>query len=299
MLVSDLIEETRRLLFGGQREERNKLNGAINSSVTSLAVSYPLSQITRGAKLSIDLEDIYVWDASGLTVSPIDRGQWGSVADSHSNSAIINVNPKFSNWDIFNALNDEIVSLSSPLNGLYQVQTVELTYNPVITGYDYSDTGLISILEVRYGVYGPSRELPISRNWEYSSNLSPEFSSSAIFVRDAIPGHPVLVKGKFAFNQLAASMTADSSTIGIADTALDILSLGAAWKLTSRMELTRNYTSAQSDTRRAAEVPAGAELGASRELGRLHDLRVREEAARLDAKYPSRMDRFPYKASYV
>jgi hypothetical protein len=70
MLVSELIEETRRLLFGGQREERNKLTADIGPSDTSLAITYPIGQITRGTKLSLDLEDIYVWAASGSTVSP-------------------------------------------------------------------------------------------------------------------------------------------------------------------------------------------------------------------------------------
>ena len=300
MLVSELIEETRRLLFGGQREERNKLTSDISLSDTSLAITYPIGQITRGTKLSLDLEDIYVWAASGSTVSPIDRGQWGSIASSHTAGDTINVNPKFSNWEIFNALNNEIVSLSSPVNGLYQVVTTELTYNPVINGYAYSNDDLIAVIEVRYGVYGPSREYLLSRDWDFSPNLATEFpGGSAIFVRDAVPGKPVLVTGKFAFAPLSASMTGTSAATGVPDSALDILSLGAAWQLTSSLEVSRNFTTAQGDTRRASEVPAGAELGASRELGRLHDMRVREEASRLDAKYPNRSDRFPYRASYA
>ena len=296
MQVYELIEETRRLIFTGVREERNKLASIISSSTTSILVSYPLSQITRGAKLSIDLEDIYVWDASGLTISPVDRGQWGSLPATHASGAVVHVNPKFSNWEIFNALNDEVNSLSAPANGLFRVATIELVYNPVISGYEYSSTDLLSVLEVRYGVPGPSREYLISRDWESSTDLSDEFTGgSAIFVRDAIVGQPVLVKGKFAFTPLIASMFGEVSDTGIPSSAWDIISLGAAWRLTSSMEITRNFTTSQGDTRRAQEVPPGSQLGGSRELGRLRDIRIREEASRLTAKYPARSPRFPFR----
>lgn len=300
MLVSELIEETRRLIFAGQREERNKLAISIFSGATGLTLTYPISQITRGTKLSIELEDIYVWDAAGTSVTAMDRGQWGSTPINHSAGAVIHVNPKFSNWEIFNALNDELNSLSSPANGLYRVSTTELVYNPVISGYAYSSTDLLSVLEVRYGVPGPSREFLLSSDWEFSSDLSDEFAgSSAIFVRDAIVGQPVLIKGKFSFTPLTPFLTTDSATTGLPPTAYDILPMGAAWRLTAGLESARNFSTSQGDTRRSAEVPPGANLGGSREWGRLREIRIREEASRLNAKYPARSPRFPYRASYA
>lgn len=300
MLVSELIEETRRLIFAGRREERNKLAISIFSGATGLTLTYPISQITRGTKLSVELEDIYVWDAAGTSVTAMDRGQWGSTPTNHSAGAVIHVNPKFSNWEIFNALNDELNSLSSPANGLYRVSTTELVYNPVISGYAYSSTDLLSVLEVRYGVPGPSREFLLSSDWEFSSDLSDEFAgSSAIFVRDAIVGQPVLIKGKFSFTPLTPFLTTDSATTGIPDTAVDILPLGAAWRLTAGLETARNFSTSQGDTRRSAEVPPGANLGGSREWGRLREIRIREEASRLNSKYPMRSPRFPYRASYA
>lgn len=299
MLVSELIEETRRLIFSGQREERNKLAIAIFSGATGLTLSYPIGQITRGTKLSIDLEDIYVWEADGLSVTAMDRGQWGSTPAAHSINANIHVNPKFSNWEIFNALNDELNSLSAPANGLFKVSTTELVYNPVISGYEYSATDLLSVLEVRYGTFGPSREYLISSDWEFSTDLSDEFSTgAAIFVRDAVVGQPVLIKGKFQFTPLIASMTGEVADTGLPTTAWDILTLGAAWRLTSGLETSRNFTTSQGDTRRAAEVPPGSALGGSREYGRLREIRIREEASRLSEKYPQRSPRFPYRASY-
>lgn len=296
--VAELIEETRRLIFTGQREERNKLTAAIDGAVTTLTCTYPMAAIQRGAKLSIDLEDMYVWDIASQ-VATVDRGQFGSTAASHVINSLIHVNSKFTPWEIFNAINDEIVSLSAPTNGLYKIVTTELTYNAAISGYNYSTAAVLDVLEVRYAVPGPSGEYVLSSNWDLARNLSDEYASgSAIMVRDAFPGRTVLVTAKAPFTQLAAALTTDTSTTGIPTTALDILSIGAAWRLTAPREIKRNFDEVQGDTRRAQEVPPGANLGGSRELQRLRQSRIAEEAARLRQANPSVAPRYPYQASY-
>lgn len=298
MLVSELIEETRRLLLTGQREERNKLTAAITNTATTLTCTYPMAAIQRGTKLSIDLEDIYVWDVASQ-VATIERGQFGSAAASHLINSLIYVNSKFTPWEIFNAINDEIVSLSSPANGLYRIQTTELTYNAAISGYTFSPVDLLSVLEVRYQSYGSSLEYPISTDWEFARSLSDEFiNGAAVFIRDAAPGRTVLVKGAYSFLPLTASMTENHTATYVPTEMLDILTLGAAWRLTASREIKRNFDEVQGDTRRAAEVPPGANLGGSRELQRLRQARIQEEAARLRQRHPQRKRRYPYHASY-
>ena len=294
MLVSELIEEVRRLIFTGQREERNKLSTAITASDVALTAIYPMGGIQKGAKLSIDLEDMYVWDISSQTAT-VERGQYGSTAASHLINSVINVNPKFSNWEIFNAINTEIDALSSPVNGLYQVTTTQLDYTPVTQGYDFPGTGVFDIIEVRYSIPGPSEEWIISTDWELSNSVSTsDFPSGrALFIRDAYPNFPVMVKAKIPYTQIDASMAAT-----IPDIPSDLLAVAAAWRLTAPREIKRNFDEVQGDTRRAAEVPPGANLGGSRELGRLRKERIHEEAARLRQLYPMRKRRYPYQASY-
>lgn len=294
-VVSELIEETRRLLFSGQREERNKLAAAITNSATSLTITYPIGSIARGSKLSIDLEDLYVWAAAGTTISAMERGQYGSAAAAHVINSVIHVNPKFSNWEIFNAINDEINSLSSPSNGLFYVASTTLEYNPVIQGYSYEDENLMDIYDVQYETFGPSLAWFQSADYELSRNMGTEFAAgSAIFIRDAYPNRSVIIKGKFSFLPLAADLTADVSTSKVPTSCLDILSIGAAWRLTSSREIRRNFDEVQGSPRRGDEVPAGANLGGSRELGRLRQLRINEEAARLSQMYPNRSHRYPF-----
>lgn len=297
--VTALIEETRRVLFSGQREGRNKLSIGVTASDTSLTFAYPMGGIRSGSKLSINLEDIYVWDTASQTASPVDRGQFGSTAAIHDAGTIAHVNPKFSNWEIFNALNDEILSLSTPHNGLYAISTIQLTYSPTIQGYNFSLPTAIDIYEVRYEVPGPSMEQPLSTDWELSRGMpTTDFASGvALFVRDAYPNYPVTVKAKIPYPQLTASLAATTSPT-IPDSVIDLLSIGAAWRLTQSREVRRNFDEVQGDTRRADEVPPGANMGASRELGRLRQQRINEEASRLNQLYPNRSRRYPYQASY-
>lgn len=295
MLVSELIEETRNILLTGSREKRNKLNGAVTSSATSLTMTYALDGIGRGSKLSVDLEDMYVWDTSSLTVSPVDRGQFGSTAAAHVDGSVVYVNPKFSPNEILRAINDELVSLSSPSNGLFRVATTELTYSAPVSGYNYDASTILDVLEVRYAMPGVSGEYLLSQDWELVRNLSDEYASgSAVMVRDAFPGRTVLITAKLPFLQLASSLTADTSTTGLPETAVDILTLGAAWRLSAPREIKRNFDEVQGDTRRAEEVPPGANLGGSRELQRLRNLRIQEEATRLNIRYPKRKPRYTH-----
>lgn len=291
--IAAVIEETKRLLLAGGREERNKLNGLLTNVATSITMTYPLNQIKRGAKLSIDLEDIYAWDTSSLTVSPVDRGQFGSAAADHANGTVVHVNSKFSPWEIFNAMNDEINALSAA--GLFRIITTELTYNPSVSGYNFAPSTIMDIYEVRYGVPGPSLEYPISTDWEFTRDMSDEFASGGVlFVRDAFPYRTVLVKAKVGFSEMAASMTNDVSTSFLPVSAYDLLSIGAAWRLSIPRELKRNYDEAQGDTRRADEVPPGANLGGSRELARYRAQRISEEITRLNQQYPRRMKRYTF-----
>ncbi len=295
MLLSELIDETHRLLLTGSREERNRTAAALTNSATSITMAYPLGSIQRGSKLSINLEDLYVWGASSLTVSPVDRGQFGSAAVSHAAFSTVFVNPKFSSFEVYNAINQELDALSSPALGLFRVSTTELTYNPAISGYALAGTNILGVHEVRYQIPGPSREYPISQDWELTRDMSDEFTpNTVLFVRDAFPGRTVLVKAKLPFVRLPAVLSTDLSTTFLPATALDILSIGAAWRLTSPREIRRNFDEVQGDTRRSEEVPPGANLGGARELGRLRLQRINEEVSRLNSLYPSRSPRYPF-----
>lgn len=176
-----LVDETRRILYSGQTQEANRLSGAITNSATSLVLKYaPGTAQLRGAILAVDLEEIRVWEFSGNTITVCERGVNGTTAAAHSDLAYVEVQPKFSQFRVLNAINEDLDDLSSPANGLFQITTVDLTYNPAVLGYDLtSATNVTDIQFVKYKTPGPSKYWPEIHSWRLDRNMaSSEFAST-------------------------------------------------------------------------------------------------------------------------
>src|SRR6476661_4633187 len=101
----DLIEETRRHLFSGQQEEMNRLSGSIDDAVTSVTFKYDLGGISKNAIISVDLEEMLVWEVAGRVATVVQRGVNGTTAAAHSDLATVVVKPKFSKFRVLSALN--------------------------------------------------------------------------------------------------------------------------------------------------------------------------------------------------
>lgn len=289
--LSDLVERTRRHLYSGEvRDERNRLSLALDSSAASLSLSYSAAGIQRGTSLAIELEELYVWDISGTTVT-VSRGDGGSTAASHVIDSTIFVNPKFSAFAIMGAINDELNALTAA--GLFAVGTVDFTYQAGTDAYNLTGvTDLIDIIDVTYDANDSTSRWPgIPRSGyslrrgmqtgEFASGLALTINGWAESGRDI---NVVYKKPYTAFTTLAQNV---ESYAGVHATAHDILPLGAAIRLTVGAEVARNFLD-QGDTRRADEVPAQSRGSQMRALAALRRDRISEERARLYAKYPTR-----------
>lgn len=288
--AADLIAETRRHLHSGQAETANRLSGAVTSGATSLAFKYPLEGIAKGAVLGIGLEEIRVWETGGTQATVVERAVNGSTAAAHNDLDYVAVRPKFSDFRIFQALNEDLSDLSSPVNGLYQVKTVDVTYNSAIQGYDLTSvTDVINILEVRWKQSGPTRYWPLLRSWALGRNMATsEFASGlALFLYDsAFPGLPIHVRYSAPFTPMAATTDDMQATVGLPASANDLPPLGAAIRLVGPRDIKRTFTEAQYDPKRAEEVPPGAAFASTRSLQLLRQRRLQEEQARLMSDYP-------------
>lgn len=287
----DLIHATKRHLYTGGRDERNQLADDLNSSADTLAVTFALSGIQPGAKLSIDLEELYVWEAPATNNVTVSRGDFGSTADNHSAGAIVTINAKFSDFDIFRALNETLRDLSA--NGLFQIKTVDFAYQAAVYGYDLTDVAsdFIDVYEVRWKPVDVSKRWPLIDSFTVSRNMSTaEFPSGIALILNegALPGRTVHVRYKASFGLFTGTTDNVLATTGLHISAFDLLPLGAAIRLTLGREVKRNFTEAQSDTRRASEVPPGANLNAMRQLQAQYAERVAAESGRLAREYPTR-----------
>lgn len=287
----DLINETLQYLNSSYHEQINELTNTITASDDTITFAHSLGGIKPGVNISIGLEDLYVWSTSETALSAeVKRGMRGSTPTVHTTDEPVVVKPLYSHFSILRALNNDLTDLAS--NGLFQVKTLELTWDPMIYGYDLSTvTDLLSVLEVRYQDSNTvSQRWPIIPNGEYqlSRNMSGPFASSLalFFTSGGISQFPILIKYSAPFTYLSALDDNVTDTAGLPPSSHRLLPLGAAIALAGSQEIKRNMTENQGDTRRATEVPAGARSAAIRPLQQLRQQWLIDETTRLRKSYP-------------
>jgi len=294
--ASAWVDRTRSRLVGSTVAERNKLAANYTAGDTTLTFTYDLNGIAKGTRLSIGLNTFYVWDINSTAkTATVTGGQDGTTDANATSGSVVWVRPRFTDAELLTAINEDLAALSSPQNGLFQIKTFDLTYDPVIVGYDLTAvTDLQDIYEVRYQTSGPEKDWPrIPKHLIRldRSALTTDFASgSALKLLDGgQSGYDVRLIYKAPFTTLAA-LTTDVSTTGLPATAYDLPPLGAAITLMSGQEISRNFTDSQPDTRRATEVPSGARFNSYRGLMIQRQERIAAEAARLSQQYPLRVD---------
>lgn len=294
-LASDLVQQTKdRYLNAGAVEPRNKLAANYTAGSGSLSFAYDLKGIQAGATLSVGLNVFYVWavDSTGKTAT-VDGGQNGSVDANATSGAVVLVNPRWTDFHIFTAINEDLVDLSAPAVGLYQIKTVPLVYNAAAVGYDLTGvTDITQILEIRFDEPDQYKRTPRLETGDYRlerNNATTDYAStfSLKLLRGGSPGRNVNVLYKAPFTALA-TLTSNATTTGLGVTAYDLPPMGAAMRLLVGREIRRNDITSQGDTRRSEEVTAGS-VGASwRGLAAMRQQRINAEVSRLETAYPTR-----------
>lgn len=291
-----LVEKTKGYVLRGHRTGLNKLAAGVSANATTLTFSYELEGIKPGSRLSVGLEHYYVWSVVEATkTATVQPGMEGSTSASHNSGDIVTVDPVVSDFEVLQAINDDLADLSTPENGMFRVRTVDLTFSASQVGYDLTGvTDLIDVIELRYQASGPYKEWPVVGKWALSRDMATsEFASGlALFVHDDVePGRTMRLRYRAPYGTLAALSDTVETATGLQATALDIPPLGAAAKLIGFMEAKRNFTSSQGQPRRAQEVRAGDVARSATPDLSYREQRIRHEAGRLAAMYPVRLRR--------
>jgi hypothetical protein len=292
MTAQTWIDQTRDLLLTDYVEELATLAAALDATETVVSFALPSSTpagVVAGATIEVGTELMYVFSvASGAAT--VQRGYKGSEASTHSIGDLVTVNPKFPAYQVLDALNHELRDLSSPQSGLFQIKTVDLTFNSSQDGYDLTGVtdDVLSIYQVTYSDPGAENSEPVIEDYSFRRNrdTSSFASGYALIIHgDAWPGQGVRVQYKTGFDSLADSTSALSTT-GLHTEAYDLPSLGAAVRLMSSRAIRREFLDEQGISREVQEVPPGAISASMRDLKELYDDRLNAEVARLHSKYP-------------
>lgn len=287
--AATVIDRTLRQLLSGTVEQRNKLASGIDSDDTSVVTTYNLDGLRSGQTFEIDSELFYIWDAdTGTKTLTVERGYNGTTAASHSAGALIKVQPRFPRAQLLESLNDELADLSSPVNGLFAVKTVDIDYNGSDTMIDFTGvTDVIDLLSV--SVRYLTDDYPVARKVRLVRNVPTDDFPSGLALRfdqGVFPGRLRIVY-KAPFVAASSESTNLNTTSGVQESLIDLLVLGCQIRMMAPREIKRNFAESQGDTRRADEVPAGAVAGSITNLIRMRRDRIIAESARLKRAYPT------------
>ena len=300
----EVIEKVYRRLMSGQREQTVQLSAAISDSDTSFTVTgVQTGTLAVGAQIAVEMEVMLVTAFSGTTgTATVDvvRGYSGSVPDAHAADTLVYVNPKYTRFDIGVAINDDLMDLSSPTNGLFQVGVAKLTYNPVYMGYDLGSAGVpkdfIDILDVRYRIAPPTHNFPPIRRWKVVRGIGTGLDTPGedgifpsgyglLLYERGWPGLPIYVTYSAPFKTMTSLTDNLIDDAGLPTTATDLPALGAEIDLTIPREVKRNFIESQPDPRKYQEVPPQAIANSVQALILRREKRISSEADRLARQF--------------
>lgn len=291
--VGTVVDRTVRQLMSGTVEERNKTVGALTATSTTIAFQYDLNGMRAGGVIQIDNELMYVWEvSSGSKTVTVERAWNGTTAAAHAAGAVAIVDPKFPRSQILEAINAEIDDLSSPMNGLYQIKSLELNYNGTWNMINLPTTDRIIDL-VSVTVRYIATDYPVIRKCRLIRDLPNDDFSAGYAIRfdEQVRAGRMIVVYKAPFTNVTTESQNLQNIAGFPTTAEDILIMGAQIRLVSPREVKRNFTESQGDTRRSEEVPTGSVSSSINNIIRMRRDRITAEAARLARQYPTFLSR--------
>lgn len=289
--MADMVADARRHTYGSMTDQINLVAQTYSGGATQVVLEMDVSGITPGMVISSGLN---VWYVKGTNVPSgtvyVIPGYDNAPLDADSQVGdIVYIKPRVTDWYLFNVLNDEILRLSSPSNGLYKIASWSATVDPTWQTYAIPSAAfnMIGLLRARYRVPGsedvwldiPEKAMRIQMNTESAD-------SYIRILRNIPSGTDIEFLYKSPFTQ-AESLSDDVvADCGLTSTMVDIPPLGAQITLLNTTEARRNQVQTQGDSRRPSEVPAGANRGVAAALEQEYKSRIHDELSRLVQRNP-------------
>jgi hypothetical protein len=223
--VSTLVDEIRDRL-GDYGEGTTALSAAVTSTSATTMTLDDTTVLHVGDWLLIDNEIVEVVEVDTTTVR---RGARGSTAATHSNGAVVRVNPRVGNHTILSALN---AAQAAAYPSLYEL--VEDTTTVVVTdqySYDVPSSGSVYVMDRVFRVEIESENLddvyiPL-RNWD----LDDKHTVRIYDINAWSAGQSIKFVGIKPFDSMTLSGNLDSAFPDTDDNAIEYLLLNAQGRL--------------------------------------------------------------------
>ena len=127
--IADCVTHTKRLLNSNTRTELDAIHTTISASDTTIRLKYQTDGIRAGSYISVEdgtnpPETMYVHARNG-EYATVQRGIDGSAGYAWTADSKIEVEPRFTGFQILEAVRDSIYSLP---NNLYAVGTTSVSF---------------------------------------------------------------------------------------------------------------------------------------------------------------------------
>lgn len=274
--------------FGLDQPRYTQLSGAIAAGDTSFGV-VDASSMDQGL-IEVDGELMYVASVNRttnvLTIAGDGRGFFGTTAVSHLTGTRVTMSPVWPRNRVKSAINDAIQGTHPNLFG---IGTTSFTFQPVQHTYPLP-ANTTRILRCEVQTYGPTLE-PQQVNRYVYNGVAPvaqwPTGKTITFQEMASPGRTATVTTMLAPQALVNDSDDFTGVSGLQPTARPCIIYGAAYRLTSTMDVAR----LEADTARAAELatktPVGTASRITAQLEQLYMQELEEERKRLREQTPT------------
>lgn len=285
--VLELIEETKRLVYGASRQQLNRLQSSVLASAPTLILEFDLQAAVRGSMIAIENELCFVLDAvpASKTLTVI-RGYLGTEQVDHEAGVVVEINPRFPRPYIKRALQQEIDSWGTRL---FKVTPLNISFDSSSRIYDLGVADFIGVVDVRVTPYTGRTTWSNPTRWTVLRDMDDTVFASGAAI-EFLGSYPTSGTARVKVAQKFDVSTWEDDTVieglGLATSMTDIPPYGAAWRLMSAKEVGRTDLTSQSEPRRSEEVPAGHIASVAAQLKKLRDDRIEEERWTLMNRYP-------------
>ena len=292
--VADVVRHAKGLLHSNTRTELDAIHTDITAVATTIRLKYQTDGIRAGSYISgsksdgtLASETMYVHARNG-EYATVQRGVDGSTAYAwEEDVSIIEVEPRFSEWQILEAVRAAIQALPSNLHAVSTTTATFSTTEQSVASSALATTGFSRILSAtRTARSGEDRLVKFNIKVQ-------EYGGAYEIIRQEGIEKSVTVNLTYAHPFVISTLDPDTNlvtTAGMSIEMLDIPGLGAAASLMLADEATRLDLHAAGDSRGDGALNPGDRARYSLVLQAQYDRRVSQEARRQMAKYGVRAD---------
>lgn len=266
----------------------------LTEAVTSGALVLKVASTDNIGKGIVEIDDEMVWvdsydrQSNTITVAPFGRGYNATVAAAHDVNTKVTIAPTYPRAAIKRAINDTINSVYPKVFG---ISSTAPTFLASRTTYPVPSEA-IQILSMAWQSVGPTKEwLPIRQwRWDPIAYASAFPTGKTVSIYDNIlPGRIMnIVYAHFPVN-LTNNEDDFESVSGLPASMRDVIIYGAAWRLSSYIDPSRNsITSPQSDEI-DSKRPYGTGVNVTKQLQQLFLQRLEDESLKQKLQFPTRV----------